>query len=129
MQPIGPAAKLSGVNIETIRYYERAGVVAKAERSASGRRLYGKNAIVQLRFVKRCRELGFSIADIKSLLAIADGGRASCDEARAIGEGNLALVQDKIADLRRMEKALAELIGHCQAGQSDCPMLQRLFDD
>ena len=129
MQPIGTAAKLSGVNIETIRYYEREGVVPEAERSVSGRRLYGKTAIVQLRFVRRCRELGFSIADIKSLLAIANGGSASCDEARQIGQSNLQLVQDKIADLRRMETALAELIELCQAGQSECPMLQRLFDD
>lgn len=129
MQSIGAAAKLSGVNIETIRYYEREGVVRKAERTASGRRLYGKDEIAQLRFVKRCRELGFSISDVKSLLAISSGTPASCDCARAIGETNLLLVKEKIADLRRMETALSELIQLCHAGQSDCPMLKRLFDD
>lgn len=129
MHPIGTAARLSGVAIETIRYYEREGVVPKAERSGSGRRLYGKDAIARLRFVKRCRELGFSIPDIRSLLALAQNRQTSCDEAREIGEANLTVVKSKITDLQRMEQALAELVRLCRAGQPDCPMLRHLFED
>lgn len=70
MHTIGIAAKLSGVNIETIRYYKRGGVVPNPERTASGRRVYDKESVSRLRFVKRCRELGFPIPEIKSLLAL-----------------------------------------------------------
>ena len=127
MHSIGTAAKRSGVTIETIRYYEREGVVPEAERSASGRRMYREDGIARLRFVKRCRDLGFPIADIKSLLALSDGSETSCEDAQAIGEGNLALVREKIADLGRMEAALVHLVGLCRRGRSECPMLKELF--
>lgn len=129
MHAIGDAARKSGVNIETIRYYEREGVVPPAGRSTSGRRLYGSDDISRLRFVKRCRDLGFSLADIKSLLSLSVGTQSTCDEARTIGEGNLALVRNKIADLCRMETALEELVRHCKSGRLDCPMLAELFAD
>ena len=127
MHSIGTAAKKSGVTIETIRYYEREGVVPEAARSASGRRIYAREGIARLRFVKRCRDLGFPIADIKSLLALSEGEETSCDDARIIGEENLALVREKIADLGRMETALVQLLGLCENGTSQCPMLKELF--
>ena len=129
MHTIGVAAKLSGVNIETIRYYEREGVVPKAERTASSRRVYNDDQVSRLRFVKRCRELGFPIPEVKSLLALTRGAPTSCSEAREIGEAHLAAVKDRIADLQRMESALAELVQLCGPGKRECPMLRQLFAD
>lgn len=126
---IGTAAKISGVNIETIRYYEREGVVAKAERANNGRRVYDDEAIANLRFVKRCRELGFSINDIKMLLKLSDQTAGSCDEVRKLSEANLDSVSAKIADLMNMKLALEELITSCKSGQTECPMLKGLFAD
>ena len=129
MHTIGAAAKLSGVNIETIRYYEREGVVPKAERTASGRRVYDDDQVSRLRFVKRCRELGFPIPEVKSLLALTRGAPSSCSEAREIGETHLLSVRERIADLQRMERALADLVQLCGTGKRECPMLRQLFAD
>ena len=126
---IGAAAKISGVNIETIRYYEREGVVEKAERARNGRRLYDDEAVANLRFVKRCRELGFSISDIKMLLKLSHQTAGSCDEVRKLSEANLTSVAAKIADLTNMKLALEELIASCRSGQTECPMLKGLFAD
>ncbi|MEM5503160.1 MerR family transcriptional regulator [Ahrensia kielensis] len=127
--PIGKASQLSGVGIETIRYYEREGITPKPDRTAAGRRDYDTQSIARLRFVKRCRELGFSIADIKILLNLSHSDSKTCEEAGAIGVSNLELVRSKIADLKRMETALTELVASCHKGQQDCPMLQELFSD
>lgn len=127
--PIGEAAKRSGVSIETIRYYEREGIVPKAERSPNGRRRYGREAIAHLRFVKRCRDLGFSISGVKALLSLASEEGANCSKVKCIGENHLGAVRDKIADLKRLETALVELLSHCEAGSPDCLMLKGLFAD
>ncbi|MEP2980676.1 MAG: MerR family transcriptional regulator [Lentilitoribacter sp.] len=124
---IGNAAKLSGVNIETIRYYEREGIVPKAKRAENGRRTYDEDAISRLRFVKRCRELGFAIVDIRTLLRLSDQDAGTCDEVRNLSEMNLAAVSAKIEDLVRMQNALQELITSCRSGQTECPMLRNLF--
>ncbi len=127
--PIGEAARRSGVTIETIRYYEREGIVPVAERSANGRRRYGMDAVARLRFVKRCRDLGFSISEVKTLLSLAADNGANCARVRSIGEDHLGDVRSKIADLKRLETALVELLSHCEAGRTDCPMLKELFAD
>jgi MerR family mercuric resistance operon transcriptional regulator len=124
---IGVAAKLSGVNIETIRYYEREGIVPKAERTSNGRRTYDDEAISRLRFVKRCRELGFAIADIRTLLSLSDQDAGTCGEVRNLSEANLMSVTSKIDDLNRMKSALEELVTSCKSGQTECPMLKNLF--
>ena len=127
MHTIGTAAKLSGVNIETIRYYERVGVVPPPGRTASGRRVYDTESVSRLRFVKRCRELGFPIPEIKSLLGLTYGSPTSCAQAREIGDAHLAAVHEKIRDLKRMERALSDLIELCGNGERECPMLKQLF--
>lgn len=127
--PIGKASQLSGVGIETIRYYEREGITPKPDRTVAGRRDYDSQSITKLRFVKRCRELGFPIADIKILLNLSHSDSKTCQEAGAIGVSNLEQVRSKIADLKRMEMALAELVASCRNGQKDCPMLHELFSD
>ena len=129
MHTIGTAAKLSGVNIETIRYYEREGVVPKAERSASGRRIYDKDQISRLRFVKRCRELGFPIPEVKPLLALTRGEPTSCSQAREIGGSHLLMVRQRISNLQTMEHALSNLVKLCNTGERDCPLLRQLFAD
>ncbi len=127
--PIGEASKRSGVTIETIRYYEREGIVPEAERSANGRRRYSAEAVARLRFVKRCRDLGFSIPEVKALLSLASDESSNCAKVKRIGEDHLDDVRGKIADLGRLETALVELLSHCEAGRTDCPMLKELFAD
>lgn len=127
--PIGEAARRSGVTIETIRYYEREGIVPVAERSANGRRRYDAKAVARLRFVKRCRDLGFSISEVKALMSLASDQSANCAKVKRIGEDHLGDVRGKIADLKRLETALVELLSHCEAGRTDCPMLKELFAD
>ena len=129
MKSIGEASKLSGINIETIRYYEREGIVARPLRSDSGRRLYKANDIAQLRFIRRSRDLGFSLADVRVLADLRQRENATCSEAQVIGEKHLEQVRAKIADLRDLETALVKLIGRCKSGDPRCGMLGELFSD
>lgn len=126
MHPIGTAARRSGVRIETIRYYERDGLLPAAARSPSGRRLYDTEAIARLRFVKRCRDLGIPLGDIRLLLALARDPQA-CGDVKAIGERQVAEIRARIADLRRLEAALVELVEPCEPDRTDCPALQVLY--
>ena len=129
MYAIGIAAKRSGVGIEAIRYYEREGVVPAARRASNGRRVYDSAAITRLRFVRRCRDLGFSIEHVKALLSLANSQAGNCADASKIGKRHLDAVRGKIADLQRLEAALDELLSNCVGGQARCPMLHHLFDD
>ena len=129
MYSIGEAARRSGVAVETIRYYERASVVPLPDRAASGRRLYDSAGIARLRFVKRCRDLGFSIEDIRTLLALSKPGSKACSDVKRIGEGHLRDVREKIADLTRLESALAEMVAECGEQKPECPVLRQLFAD
>ena len=126
MIAIGEASRLSGVSIETIRYYEREGIVSKAGRTASGRRAYSDAEISELRFIKRCRDLGFSIPDVVALRNLAAAPSNSCEPVERLGRKHLAEVRAKMKELRQLEKALAELISNCANGKSDCPMLDAL---
>ena len=129
MQPIGEAAKLSGVNIETIRYYEREGIVPNAERTASGRRLYDDAAIARLRFVRRCRDLGFPINDIRTLLDLSSNSTKPCNDVRVIGQRHLEDVRARLVDLQKLEAALVDLVQKCTEARSECPALKQLFAD
>lgn len=129
LQTIGQAAKLSGVNIETIRYYEREGIVPAADRSTSGRRLYDDAAIARLRFIRRCRDLGFPISDVRALLDLSSNAAKHCDDVREISERHLSGVRERLADLRELEAALADHVKACADAQSECPTLKQLFAD
>lgn len=128
MHPIGQAARLSGVNIETIRYYEREGVLPPPLRSSSGRRLYDDQAVSRLRFVRRCRDLGFPLRDVRALLELSEQSDP-CRDVRSLGEDHLRAVRSKIIDLRRLEDALIQLIEPCASSRSECPALEALFTD
>ncbi|CTQ75812.1 MerR family transcriptional regulator [Roseibium alexandrii] len=126
MIAIGEASRLSGVSIETIRYYEREGIISKAGRTKSGRRTYSDAEISELRFIKRCRDLGFSIHDAVALRDLANEPTDACETVENLGQKHLAKVQAKITELRQLESALTELVTNCAKGQSSCPMLEAL---
>jgi len=127
VKSIGEASKLSGIKIETIRYYEREGVIARTIRSGSGRRLFGSEDIAQLRFIRRSRDLGFSLADIKALSSLGVKEENACSDAQEIGGRHLENVRSKIRDLKELEAALAQLVSSCKAGDPSCAMLDELF--
>nr|WP_240931859.1 MerR family DNA-binding protein [Sedimentitalea sp. CY04] len=125
---IGEAARRSGVGIELIRYYERTGVVAGPERSQSGRRQYQSVEIHALRFIRRCRDLGFSLAEAKSLLGLASSERLACADAQSLGQHHLENIRTKISDLQQMETAMVQLMRPCDAGKQECSMLDTLLE-
>ena len=124
---IGAAASLSGVQIETIRYYERKGVVPPPARTNSGRRRYDAEDIARLRFVKRLRMLEFSLRDIQVLLRIAEENRIPCPEASAIGKRRLSEIRQKTEVLRKQEQLLETLFENCADEPNECPMLNDLM--
>lgn len=130
MQTIGRIARASGVSIETIRYYEREGLLQAPERSASGYRLYTPEATERLRFIQRAKRLGFSLQEIGTLLALADQD-ASSAEVRALASEKLAVIEARLRDLEGMRDALSALVAHCD-GRGDaarCPIIGALSQD
>ena len=126
MPSIGEAARKSGVPVETIRYYERAGIVPGPPRSESGRRVYDAAGIARLRMIKRCRDLGFPLAGARALLALSENSDAPCADVKVIAEDHLAEVGRKIRGLRDLEAALVELVHECAEGNTACPALRAL---
>jgi MerR family transcriptional regulator, mercuric resistance operon regulatory protein len=124
--PIGEFSRRTGCNIETIRYYERIGLLPVPERR--GRyRAYDRDDVRRLAFVRRARELGFSIETVRALLTLAAGGSASCAQAQAFVEAHLRDVRAKIADLERMADVLTDSVAACEAGShAGCPLLETL---
>jgi MerR family mercuric resistance operon transcriptional regulator len=126
---IGSLSKGTGCNIETIRYYERIGLFSEPLRSEGGRRMYGSGHLKRLGFIRRARDLGFTIQEIRALLRLVDERDQPCGEARDVAAGHLSDVRAKIASLRAMEQALKEMVAQCDSGaQSKCPLIETLFD-
>ncbi|WP_136658986.1 MerR family transcriptional regulator [Nitratireductor sp. XY-223] len=126
MHSIGKASELSGVHIETIRYYEREGVLPKAERTESGRRIYSDDDIARMRFVRHCREYGFPIRDTRTLLSLTKSD-TPCGSAQVIAREYLNSVRQKIADLSVLEQELDLLISKCHPDDAQCALLQELY--
>ena len=125
--PIGALSRLSGVNIETIRYYERVKMLPAPPRTAGGRRIYDANDLRTLVFVRRSRELGFSLEEIRALLRLGSPQRASCREVREIAAGHLQDIRAKLSDLRKLERLLARTVARCSGNTApDCPVLDIL---
>lgn len=121
-------AKRTRCNLETIRYYEKIGLMPDPPRSGAGYRMYGEAHATRLRFILRSRELGFSIDDIQGLLALVDGGHQTCAEVKERTENHLAGVRAKIADLKRIEKALAVTAEKCSGKEiPECPIMDALI--
>ena len=124
---IGSLSERTGVNIETIRYYERISLLPLARRSEGRHRLYDDNLVRRLQFVRRSRELGFSIEEIRALLRLVDQGGLACSEANNITLIHLAEIRSKIADLRKLERVLSRMAKVCESNQlPECPILETL---
>jgi len=126
---IGQLASETGCQVETIRYYEHIGVLPPPTRAPNNYRVYGDSHRRRLVFIRRMRDLGFSLEEVRALLRMIEGGAYTCAEVQALGQEHLEAVREKIADLRRVESALAELVGRCTgANTPDCSMLEALFE-
>ena len=123
---IGHLSKETGVNIETIRYYERIGLMAKPSRSGNGRRLYHAPSARRLSFIRRARELGFSIEQIRTLIVMSSG-KGRCGDVHALTVRHLSDVRAKISDLKKLERTLAKAAAICTRDASpDCPIIDAL---
>jgi MerR family mercuric resistance operon transcriptional regulator len=123
---IGELSSHTGVNVETVRYYERIGLVPQPPRSAGGRRVFAPSDVQRLSFIRRARELGFSIDDIRSLLEVAKGS-GTCKDAYALAVRHRDAVRANIRDLRRLERKLSEAADLCSRGASSaCAVIDAL---
>ena len=124
---IGELSRRTGCNIETIRYYERISLLRAPARSAGRYRVYD-TAVRRLAFIRRARELGFTLDDVRALLALSANDRQdTCAQVRELAAGHLAEVRAKIADLRAMERVLADAVRRCTAGElPGCPIIDAL---
>ena len=127
---IGQAAKSSGVSAKMIRYYEQTGLIPPAERRASGYRDYADTDVHMLRFIRRARDLGFSVAEIGALLGLwRDKARHSA-EVRRIARDHIGALEEKIRDMQEMVATLSDLVASCRGdSRPDCPILARLETD
>lgn len=124
----GALSARTGCNIETIRYYERIGILPAAPRTQGGHRVYRDEHLRRLTFVRRSRELGFSLEQIRELLQLVDGGDYTCGEIKQLALRHHEEVRAKVADLNRMAKVLRELAAKCVSDEvPDCPIIDALF--
>ena len=123
---IGGVARKAGVNVETIRYYQRLKLLEEPLRPPGGVRRYSEATVARVRFIRRAQELGFALAEIRRLLRLGDP--QSCGAARALAAEKLALVESRVADLERLRGVLRELIGRCDRarGRVACPIIESL---
>ena len=123
---IGQLAAAAAVNVETVRYYQRRGLLAVPERAAGSIGRYSEAALTRLRFVRRSQSLGFSLDDVQALLSLDDG--QSCSTARSIGERKLADVRQRLKALHALETSLQELVRQCSTSRRkvNCPLIQAL---
>ncbi len=127
--PIGAMSRETGVNIETIRYYERIALMPEPGRTQGGNRQYTQTHLKRLSFIKRSRELGFSIDEIRAMLKMVDQDGVSCGEVHALTVERLASVKEKIKHLKKLERALTRMAAECARGDvPDCPIIETLFD-
>ena len=124
---IGVLSRETGVNIETIRYYERVGLMPEPPRGDGGHRIYGRAHKRRLIFIRRARELGFPLDDIRNLLGLERSRSLTCDEVKAFTEQHIAEIREKIKDLRELERVLSELTAQCRGGEVPaCPIIDVL---
>lgn len=123
---IGRVAQAAGVNVETIRYYQRRGLLDQPEKPLGGHRRYAASAPRRVRFIKRAQQLGFTLQEVKGLLLLEDG--QSCRETRLLAEHKLAVIEARMADLSRMRRLLKGLIAECKVGKRprSCPVIATL---
>ena len=124
----GEVSKRIGCNIETVRYYERIGLLPPPPRSKGGHRIYNRDLLKRLNFICRSRELGFTLKQVRDLLRLVDGGSYTCAEVKALTLDHVVEVRRKVADLRRMARVLKEMAAQCEGGTvPDCPIIDALY--
>lgn len=126
----GEVAAQAGVNIQTLRYYERRGLLEEPERRPSGYRGYPADAVRLIRFIKRAQELGFTLTEIEDLLRLRGDQESACSEVRSAAEAKIEDIEQKIRHLRAMKRALGVLVASCATERSPrhCPILEALDD-
>lgn len=123
----GELARRTGVNLETIRYFERVGILSAPPRTTGGHRVYDESHVRTLGFVRRARSLGFTPEEVRTILDLGGPGKASCLEVREIAVHHLEQVRSKIADLAEIERLLASTIEHCSGKQEpECPVIEMI---
>ena len=126
---IGELSAQTDCKIETIRYYEKIGLLPEPSRSAGGYRDYDNEHLKRLSFIRRCRELGFTIDEIRGLLALVDGGDYTCNDVKNITLEHVDSIRQKIADLKKLEKTLSRIASQCAGdGTPECPIIDALFE-
>jgi MerR family transcriptional regulator, mercuric resistance operon regulatory protein len=124
----GALAARTGCNLETLRFYERIGLLPPP-RSPGGHRLYGPDLVKRLNFVRRSRDLGFTIEEIRELLRLVDGGTYTCAQIEQMASDHVRQIRRKVADLRRLGRAFKTMAAQCGGGAvPDCPIIDALFD-
>ncbi len=120
-------ARITGCNLETIRYYENIGVMPQPPRNANNHRSYDAGHIARLSFVMRARDLGFTLEEIRELLALVDGGMQTCGEVRTLAARHLESLRARIADMRRIERVLSETVAQCSGRDvPECAVIDAL---
>lgn len=125
---IGQVARRAGIGIETVRFYERKGLIEEPPRTASGYRQYNEQAILRLRFIRRASELGFTLAEIAELLSLQISPESTCGDVKGRAEAKIAGIDERIRSLRQMKQALLKLTSACsgRGTPDDCPILEAL---
>ena len=128
---IGEVAKRTGLGVETVRFYEKAGLIPIPDRSASGYRRYPEATVKKLNFVQHAKTLGFSLKEIAELIALKNSENADCDEIKTRAYSKVTEIQSKIDALEKMKTALQPLIEQCETNKSnqECPILSALGDE
>lgn len=125
----GELAGRVGCNIETIRYYEQIGLLPPPPRSQGGHRLYGQDLLKRLNFVRRSRDLGFTLEEIRKLLRLVDGGNYTCAQVEALALEHTREIRRKISDLKKLKNVLESMASQCSGGRvPECPIIDALFD-
>ncbi len=126
---IGELAQICNCPVETIRYYEKIGIFPMPPRTEGGHRIYSENLLKRLVFIRRCRDLGFSLEEIRALLRLVDDGDNTCGQVQEITIHHLDNIRSKIVDLKKLEKILANISSQCEGGVvPECPILEALFE-
>jgi len=128
---IGKLAELAQVNVQTIRYYERRGLLRDPKRTASNYRVFGGDTLRRVRFIKRAQELGFTLTEIKELLELRASPRSCCEDVRSRSKEKIRDIDEKVKSLEGMRRALAELVRACsgRGPVTECPILESLEDE
>lgn len=123
---IGQVAKRAGVNVETIRFYERKGLITKPARNTGGYREYPRDAIARIRFIKRAKELGFSLMEISELLSLQANPKATCADVKNRAEEKISTIHGRMKDLQKMKRSLEKLAAACKGSGplDECPIIE-----